>query len=280
MRYVLMLSLAALFLAACGETDNPVVPTAPAGKVAVDLSEEECAATDSLPAGFLELALQANPNLDKETLLSTWKSHGCKDWVLWGLSWVASLDADVTFEVKSFKQSKSVEADHEKPGDDPIHTQSEIDRYHGRQTRWTSSGSNQVNLLNVSTRNEQRFQNLQEAGVLPTVSVSGCGKDIPDPQDGSFDGTFDVAVFTFTRNGPTDENLSFSFYVYVGTGTNNYNKIITGFGAGNSTFQWEKALGSDPVRVEMIEGWHNDMTDDFQLGTSSASVSMSTGACP
>ena len=92
--------LTALFLAACGDADNPVVPTAPAGKTTTALSPEECAAANSLPEDFLKKALQVNPNVDTETLLSTWKAQGCSDSVLWGLSWVASLGAEVTITTK------------------------------------------------------------------------------------------------------------------------------------------------------------------------------------
>ena len=99
MRYLLMISLTALFLLACGDTDNPVVPTAPAGKATVDLSAEECAAAESLPDGFLEQALAVNADLDAELLLSTWQAHGCADWALWGLIWLESLDAEPTFDI-------------------------------------------------------------------------------------------------------------------------------------------------------------------------------------
>ena len=94
-----MFSLTALFLLACGDTDNPVVPTAPAGKATVDLSAEECAAAESLPDGFLEQALAVNADLDAELLLSTWQAHGCADWALWGLIWLESLDAEPIFDI-------------------------------------------------------------------------------------------------------------------------------------------------------------------------------------
>ena len=96
MRY-LMVSLTALFLLACGDTDNPVVPTAPAGKATVELSAEECAAAESLPEDFLESALEINPDLDAELLLSTWQAAGCTDEALWAVSLMVNLDAEVTF---------------------------------------------------------------------------------------------------------------------------------------------------------------------------------------
>ena len=106
MRY-LMFSLTALFLLACGDTDNPVVPTTPAGKATVDLSAEECAAAESLPEGFLEQALAADPDIDAALLLTTWKAHGCVDWALWGLIWLASLDAEPTFEIEVYTPART-----------------------------------------------------------------------------------------------------------------------------------------------------------------------------
>ena len=102
MRYLLMISLTALFLLACGDIDNPVVPTAPAGKATVDLSAAECAAAVSLPEGFLEQARAVDPEIDEALLLTTWQAHGCTDWAFWGLIWLVSLDADLDFDVEDY----------------------------------------------------------------------------------------------------------------------------------------------------------------------------------
>ena len=52
MRYLIMFSLTALFLLACGDTDNPMVSTAPAGKATVD----NCQDLTSVPDDLLESA--------------------------------------------------------------------------------------------------------------------------------------------------------------------------------------------------------------------------------
>ena len=103
MRYLMFsLTATALFLLACGDTDNPVVSTAPAGKATVDLSAAECAAAVSLPDGFLEQAREVDPDIDEALLLTTWKAHGCTDWAFWGLIWLVSLDADLNFDVEDY----------------------------------------------------------------------------------------------------------------------------------------------------------------------------------
>ena len=270
MRY-LMLSLAASFLLACGDTDNPVVPTAPAGKATVDLSEEECQAATSLPASFLEQARQLNPDLDEDLLLSTWKAHGCADEVLWGLSWMVTKDAEVTLDVVIYTpppEDDPETAAHTKTGDN-IHTQSEIDSGHGRATRWTSSGSNEVDVINASIKNRERFDEFLIADLLPTVRISNSCRD------------GNTAVFTFERDGPTTEGLTFS-YTYYSVGakgavpsTADYKTIITGFGVGSNSFKVRWPLSGEAaarVYVEIAPGWHSDMTGDFKLGTSSAEV--------
>ncbi len=103
MRYLMFsLTATALFLLACGDIDNPMVPTAPAGKATVDLSAAECAAAVSLPDGFLEQAREVDPDIDEALLLTTWKAHGCTDWAFWGLIWLVSLDADLNFDVEDY----------------------------------------------------------------------------------------------------------------------------------------------------------------------------------
>ena len=281
MRYVLMFSLAALFLIACGDTDNPVVTTAPAGKTTVNLSEEECQAATSLPESFLEQARELNPELDEDLLLSTWKANGCDDAVLWGLSWMVTNDAEVTFEVVIYTpppEDDPKTAAHTKgTGNANIHTQSEINRHgYGSQIPYTSSDAGNRNLV--------RFDNLRADGVLPTVSVRGCleQRPTPDPNNPGTTVLAFYAAFIFTRNGPTDESLTFSFSATTQAGSNNEqsSKVTSGFGAGNDISRWETALsGANPVRVELIEGWTNDMTGDFQLGTAAATVNWGTYYC-
>ncbi len=120
--------------------------------------------------------------------------------------------------------------------------------------------------LRESIRNQHRYEELVEDGVLPTISVSGC-------QDGT------DAVFTFSRNGPTTENLSFTFN--VSGGPNGGKTITTGFGAGNARYEWNGgAFDGGYVTVTIEPGSDSAMTGDFMLGTSSASVNSSSGSCP
>ncbi len=115
-----------------------------------------------------------------------------------------------------------------------------------------------------SIRNQHRYEELVEDGVLPTISVSGCRDD-------------NDAVFTFSRTGPPTENLTFSFYANGGD-----SKITTGFGAGSASFEWRRAFDGDVSEwwLTIESAWHSAMTGDFMLGTSSASVSRSSGSCP
>ena len=113
MRYLIMFSLTALFLLACGDTDNPVVYTAPAGKATVD----NCQDLTELPEGFLAQAQKADPSINADDLLTRWQAHGCADWAFWGLIWQASLNADETFEVEAHTTPAVYEAFREKYSD-------------------------------------------------------------------------------------------------------------------------------------------------------------------
>lgn len=121
--------------------------------------------------------------------------------------------------------------------------------------------------LRESIENLHRYEELREDNVLPVISVSGC-------KDGSSN-----AVFTFSRNGPTTEHLSFTFR--VSGGPNSGKSITTGFGAGHASFEWNGGEFSDGnVKVTIEDGWLSEMTGDFILGTSSAIVNSSSSTCP
>ena len=148
-----------------------------------------------------------------------------------------------------------------------LHTQSEIDRGHGRQISYLGR-----NVLDASRLNEQRHERLVNAGALPTVSVSSCRV-----------GT-DRARFTFSRTGPTDEGLTFSMEVSGASISGGTQTVTTGFSAGSSSFTdgWSLLFPNGnmgAVHVKIYPGWHNDMTGDFKLGTSTASVSSSSSEC-
>ena len=156
----------------------------------------------------------------------------------------------------------------------PLFTQSEIDAY---QTRQDAPGPDDFGqeawdtgdpTLRESVRNLYRHEQLREANVLPTVSVSGC-------QDGSGN-----AVFTFSRNGPTTEHLSFVFN--VSGGPNDGQRIRIGFTTGTASFEWNGgAVGSDKVHVWIDPSWHNDeMSGDFIRGTREATVNSASSTCP
>ena len=156
----------------------------------------------------------------------------------------------------------------------PLFTQSEIDAYRTRQDApgpddfgqeaWDTGDPT----LRESVRNLYRHEQLREANVLPTVSVSGC-------QDGSGN-----AVFTFSRNGPTTEHLSFVFN--VSGGPNDGQRIRIGFTTGTASFEWNGgAVGSDKVHVWIDPSWHNDeMSGDFIRGTREATVNSASSTCP
>ena len=261
----LMFSLAALFLLACGDADNPMVPTAPAGKAAVDLSAEECAAADSLPAGFLELARQLNADLDEELLLATWKAHQCADWALWGLSWMASLNARVIFTVvgiPDLEQDPKPETAASHTEDSPPHISE------GKGPR--EAGNTGDPTLQESTQDPPPDADLREADALPIVSVSSRKKTKTLP-DGS---TTTYAVFTFTRTGDTDERLTIGYSLLFGYGHPDKVTITSGFRVGETTFEKKVEKPGNWVRVgvSITDAWESGMTGNYIVGTRSASV--------
>ncbi len=263
MRYLLMISLTALFLLACGDADNPVVPTAPAGKATVDLSAEECAAAESLPDGFLEQAHAVDPDLDAELLLTTWKAHGCADWALWGLIWLASLDVGPTFEVEVY-ETPEFKFDFQHDGTPRIDEVRIPGLVIGEAARkaWDSGSPT----LRKAIQDQWREQHLAEAGALSTVSVSG-----GLPTDG-------YAVFTFTRSGGhTDESLAVEFgfvrEYYLTNEIVSSGSIISGFSPGSETFTHKVPISwRQQVIVSLKAGWESDVSGSYLVGTSSASV--------
>ena len=132
-----------------------------------------------------------------------------------------------------------------------VFTQSEVDAH---TTDPLPAADNPSDIRQEANRHQQ----LREDGVIPTISVSGC-------EDGG------EAVFTFTRNGGTDENLAFTFSVNSGNTT-----ISMGFGAGNNTREWRAPIGTW-VRIE--KSYHNYHSGDYIVGTRSAQSS-SFSSCP
>ena len=247
MRY-LMFPLTALFLLACGDTDNPVVPTAPAGKATVDLSAEECAAAESLPDGFLEQALEANADLAAEHLLTTYQAHGCADWALWGLIWLASLDADLTFDVEVYETPELL-TDFSHVEDGPPR----IDEVRipplpplDEDFRGTSE--------DIYGEDNWRRYHLAEAGALSTVTVSSARKETrtvtrKDADDNTFTTTHHYAVFTFTRTGGhLDENLAVTFGLYRG---DSHHTIGSGFSPGSATFKHEVEFTGGQIYIDI-----------------------------
>ena len=216
--HYLMFSLTTLFLLA-----NPVVPTAPAGKATVDLSAEECAAAESLPDGFLEQALEVNAELDEELLLTTWQAHGCVDWALWGLIWLASLDAEVTFDVEVYETPELLtDFSHIEDGPPRI---SEV-----RIPPAPLLEENLREALQTPFEEQWRVSHLAAAGALSTVTVSG-RRDYENDSNG-------YALFTFTRTGGhLDENLAVQFDLRLDGGTTT--QVFSGFSPNHSTFTYE-----------------------------------------
>ena len=264
MRY-LMISLTALFLLACGDADNPVVPTAPAGKATVDLSAEECAAAESLPDGFLEQAHAVDPDLDEELLLTTWQAHGCADWALWGLIWLASLDVGPTFEVEVY-ETPEFKFDFQHDGTPRIDEVRIPGLVIGEAARkaWDSGSPT----LRKAIQDQWREQHLREAGALSTVKVSGTSVG-------------NKAVFTFTRTGGHhDESLAVQFSLLH----ENYNtneiifsgSVTSGFSPDNTTFTHEVSLSwRERVNVSISAGWASDMSGSYSIDYENSTASVS-----
>ena len=244
MRYVLF-SLTALFLTACGDTDNPVVYTAPAGK-AVDDEVKQPPGTNfgvvvkdvGIPpktAAAQSDQIKTQSEIDRHRTSSVPSpNNGCT------LTYFVDADGNLVNELVAGGREVTERVD----------------------CPWKEAWDSGEPTLRKSIENQHRYGQLSDAGVLPTVSLSGC------LSGGN-------AVFTFSRNGPTDENLSFTFNVRGGP------RITTGFGAGNASYEWNGgAVGPDGVEVWLDPGWHNeDMTGDFILGTSSVTVTNSSSGC-
>ena len=161
-----------------------------------------------------------------------WRPKDDTDWQLF-------TDRSYKMEIHgyAFTQSEQSEIDAHSTG--PL-TQSEIDAY---STDPLPAEDNPPEIRQKASRHQQ----LREDGVLPTISVSGC-------QDAN------GAVFTFSRNGPTTENLAFTFSVDGGNTT-----ISMGFGAGNATREW-RAPFNTWVKIE--KAYHNYHSGDYIVGTS------------
>ena len=256
MRY-LMFSLTALFLLACGDTDNPVVPTAPAGKATVDLSAEECAATESLPDGFLEQALEVNADLDAELLLSTWQAHGCADWALWGLIWLASLDADLTFDVEVYETPELITDFSHTDGSPPRISEVRIPPLvigELNQEAWDTGSPT----LRKAIQDQWTGLHLAEAGALSTVTVTSGGKETrtitwTDQNDVKRTITRHYAVFIFSRTGGhLDEYLSITFGLLINAVGS---RSGSGFAPNSTTIKHEvEFYTGQQVDVEIQDG--------------------------
>ena len=119
----------------------------------------------------------------------------------------------------------------------PLFTQSEVDAH---STDPLPEADNPSEIRQEASRHQQ----LREDGVLPTISVKGC-------RDGN------NAVFTFCRNGPTTENLAFTFSVDGGKTT-----ISMGFGAGNAARKWSTFFNKE-VWVKIEKAYHNYHSGDY-----------------
>ena len=276
MRY-LMFPLTALFLLACGDTDNPVVPTAPAGKATVDLSAEECAATESLPDGFLEQARAVDPDIDATLLLTMWKAHGCADWALWGLIWLSSLelelelDGEVEIHVIPPETTELETSYSHVDGGPPRIDEVRIPPPPPLEPELAEILANTPEQIKYFEDN-WRDQYLREAGALSTVSVSGEKRTITitrkDKNGIPYNITTHYAFFTFTRTGGhIDEPLSVQF-------NSGYATETSGFGAGEETFEYRVAFtAGQTVAVSLVPGWYSGMSGNYTIGTpSSASV--------
>ena len=249
MRYAVF-SLTALFLTACADADNPVVYTAPAGKA---VANDEVKQPPGTNFGSYE-EVPYVPVDPPETAAHT--------------------IANPT----------------EEDPDANIHTQSEINRHRTDPLPSANNGciayimnEDGTYMLDANgnkitervdcwwkragpsdtIRREYRDQQLREDGVLPTISVSGCKDDDNN------------AVFTFRRNGPTDETLAFTFSV-SGVGGK---RVSAAFGVGKATREWNGGtFGSQGMSVWLEPGWLY-YSGDYIVGTSELTVRNSTGGC-
>ena len=246
MRYLIFF-VAVLFLAACADTDNPVVYTAPAGKVTEGgvkqppgtnsgLTQSEGdrhgdGRQSSYTGGNVQDASRLNEQLDRRSTSSLPLGNGA---------------------------CEEIDENGNVVGRGPC----------GWQKAWDTGDRT----IRETIQDNWRYEEIKD-DVLPTVSVSDCKN-----------GT--NAVFTFSRTGPTTEGLSFSMRVYQGDGKGPYDDrsstVTTGFlaGAASLTDQWSiPAVNGGKVAVKLIPGWENDMTDDYELGTSTALVNSSSSSC-
>ena len=263
MRYVVF-SLTALFLSACADTDNPVVYTAPAGKAAVDEDEGV-----KQPPG---------PNFGSEVeILGTYVDES--------ILTQSEIDAYRIDPLHSADNGCTVGLVDE--DGNPILDENGNQITESVDCHWKKAWDTGSPTLRASIEEGHRWEQLREAGVLPTISVSGCGKDTSDPPDGPYD----VARFTFSRNGPTTEGLSVQYLVFSYTGQTDpeqiYKESVSVFGAGDATFTRELNIGSGPnnprVIVQIVSSLQSSMSGDYIVGTSSATVYRSTSsssACP
>ena len=268
MRYLLMFPLTALFLLACGDIDNPVVPTAPAGKATVDYSEAQCAAAVSLPEGFLEQARAVDPDIDEALLLSMWQAHGCADWALWGLIWLASLDADLTFDVEVFTTPVPDREPHTPPVPDRAYREENFEVVVHTPPEPVTDFREENFDVRVHTPPEPvtDFQHTEDGPSiaddpsiedepprqLSTVSVSGVKSE-------------NNAVFTFTRTGALNESVSINFWVNKRNG--DCVMRFLSFGEGETQLTgYTVSLDEGEVTITLVGV-------GFRMGTRSASVS-------
>ena len=266
MRY-LMLSLTSLFLLACGDTDNPVVPTAPAGKATVDLSAEECAAAESLPDGFLEQARAADPDIDAALLLTMWKAHGCVDWAIWGLIWLSSLEVEGDFEIEIFPpETTELETSYSHVQDDDGNPIPRIDEARIPPAPiWLLEPELRGTTLQTYFEEEWRRSQLAEAGALSTVTLTGSSR------------SGDKAVFTFTRTGGhLDENLRIELNVRRGGSSYTF---FSGFAPNSTTYTYEVEFTAteQTITVHIIGDFNDYLVGDSGV---SSKVCASVGCDP
>ena len=247
LRYAVF-SLTALFLTACGDSDNPVVYTAPAGK-AVD---EEVKQPPGTNYGSYE-EIPYVPVDPPETAAHT-KADDPNTNVNESIHTQSEIDRHRTDPLPSASA-----CDSERPAvdrDGSLRFDSNGNQIMERYCWWDKAGRSE--LLETVNRHEQ----LVEDEVLPTITVSGCLNG-------------NNAIFTFRRTGPTTEGLSFAFNFSRSAGGL---RVNTGFGAGNDSFGWNGGAVGSGAGVVIEPGWESSMTGDYNAGAS-ATVTSSTGPC-
>ena len=247
MRYAVF-SLTALFLTACADTDNPVVYTAPAGK-AVANDEEEVKQPPGTNYGSYE-EIPSVPVDPPETAAHTVRDVTRQD----NIHTQSEIDRHRTDPLPAASACESERPAVDRDGN--LRFDSNGNQIMERYCWWDKAGRSE--LLETVNRHEQ----LVADGVLPTISVTGCLNG-------------NNAIFTFRRDGPPDEGLSFAFNFSRSAGGL---RVNTGFGAGDDSFTWNGGAVGQGAGVVIEPGWESSMTDDYNAGAS-ATVTSSTGGC-